>query len=313
MAYHQLTEHFRYFFGRLNPSQTWRGRASSEHRSITALIEDPYGPAAALKPTCFLQGSYARDTSIYTINDVDIVALCQGLSYPGTTAGGGRSWSRDDIFAAIAAALQRDFRYAQKIRFTARSMCIKVDLGIAVEVLPAVLKAGSIDPQLEPFVLFRPETQQWEDGFARYHGGWLTHKNATGHTNGALIPLIKVVKHLRSLARLNAVSFHIECLLWCLDDGLFRAPIPDVIANVLCEIASLSAGDWYRRRLVTPCGDRDIFTASEWGSAEWHAFHAACVRWADVARIACLSQERDRAIATWQSLLGASFFPAAVG
>src|SRR5436309_14170072 len=107
MAVHSLSEHFNYFFKRINPSPTFERVAVSEHKSIVALIEDPGGPARELSPSCFLQGSYKQDTAIYTINDVDIVALCQ-LWWPGS--GSGEGWSRDRIFNAIAAAIARDAR-----------------------------------------------------------------------------------------------------------------------------------------------------------------------------------------------------------
>src|SRR5207249_405967 len=58
MAVHGLSRHFDSFFGRINPSPTFVSRASSEYGTVKALIENPYGPAAVLRPQCFLQGSY---------------------------------------------------------------------------------------------------------------------------------------------------------------------------------------------------------------------------------------------------------------
>ena len=82
MPAHQHARHFSYFFSRLNPSPTYEARASSQYNTIKGLIENRAGPASVLSPTCFLQGSYRRETAIYTINDVDIVVLCQVLSHP---------------------------------------------------------------------------------------------------------------------------------------------------------------------------------------------------------------------------------------
>ena len=78
----------------------------------------------------------------------------------------GTSWSRDHIFNTITAPLLADGRYCDKVRYGPQSMCIKVDLGIKLEILPVVYKAGCNDPQAEPFCLFRPESNQWEDGYA---------------------------------------------------------------------------------------------------------------------------------------------------
>src|SRR5213596_2190284 len=120
-ANYQLTENFNSFFKHVNPKPSFVEVAAREHNTITSLIEDPRGLAAALSPKCFLQGSFKQDTAIYTINDVDIVALCR-LWQPGSS-GGGASWSRHDIFAVTAAPLLADGRYRDKVRYHSRSMC----------------------------------------------------------------------------------------------------------------------------------------------------------------------------------------------
>ena len=101
MAAHALSDHFAYFFSRLNPSPTFEAQASSQYTTIKALIEDANGAARELSPQCFLQGSYRQATAIHTINDVDIVVLCQLWQPPSGGAGAGRGWSRDDIFNNI--------------------------------------------------------------------------------------------------------------------------------------------------------------------------------------------------------------------
>src|SRR5690349_15117567 len=110
MAYYQVSKHFDAFFKRLNPSSTFEGQASSDYNSINGLIEDRRGLAASLAPECFLQGSYKQSTAIYTINDIDIVALCQ-LWQPGSGGGGERTYGRHEIFDTIAAPLLADYRY----------------------------------------------------------------------------------------------------------------------------------------------------------------------------------------------------------
>ena len=307
-APHPLTGNFNYFFKRLNPSPTFEQRASSQYQTIKALIEDRRGLASVLSPTCFLQGSYRQETAIYTINDVDIIALCE-LWQPGETGGIGKSWSRDEIFDTIAAPLKNDGRYKGKVRYNNGSMCIKVDLDIKVEILPVVYKQGNHDADKEPFRLWRPEKQIWEDGFARYHQGALTWKNQTGKTDCNFIPAVKVLKHMRSLFGLDAVSFQIECLLFVLGDELFKGGPADYITKVLASIASISAEEWYKKPVMTPCADRDIFDASEWVPEKWKKFHDLVVHWAACARQARETQDKNKAIELWQLLLGKDFFP----
>lgn len=306
MAVHSLSKHFQSFFGRLNPSPAFEKTAASQHNTIRDLIEDRRGPAAELAPITFLQGSYKQQTAIYTINDVDIVALCK-LSYPPTQGGLGKSYSRDDIFRIIAAPLLADGRYRDKVKFGPQSMCIKVDLGIKVEILPAVFKTantGQLDPDIEPFVLYRPEAGKWEDGFARYHQAWLSIKNADNRTHGNFIPAIKVLKHIRSLLGLKSVSFHIECLLYFLDDANYVGGPADYLAAIFRKIAAHKPEDWYGTKCMTPCGDRDIFSGSEWTSADWWKFHERISTCSTLAEGAIVTQRENQAIEWWQAILG---------
>ncbi len=311
MAVHALSGHFDYFFRRLNPSPSFERQAASEHASIIRLIENPSGPTGVLSPRCFLQGSYRQQTAIYTINDVDIIALCQ-LWQPGPE-GGSRSWSRDEIFATIAAPLRSDGRYRDKVRYNDTSMCVKVDLGIKVEILPVVYKAGNNDFNTEPFRLYRPQRGQWEDGYARYHQRWLSYKNSTDKTGGNFIPAIKVLKHIRSEFGQKAVSFHIECLLHALPDELFRGSPANYITTVLQYIAVTPAETWYARGLKTPVGERTIFNAAEWGRESWLEFHKLVVLAARAAHLASTNPDRQQAIEAWQLILGKDFFPTQVG
>jgi hypothetical protein len=307
MATFNLPGHFNHFFKRLNPSLSFERQASSEYGTIKGLLEDRRGSAAELWPGCFLQGSYKQDTAIYTINDVDIVALTN-LSYPGS-AGTGKSYSHDEIFRILAAPLLADARYRGKVRFHAGSMCIKVNLGIKVEILPAVLKSGTTDTNMEPFCINRPG-KGWGDAYARYHQRRLTWKNRSEATGGNFIPTIKVLKHLRSQFRLDAVSFHLECLLFELPDHVFRGTIADCLAQVLVAIALVPAAAWYGQILRPPCKeDRDIFSESEWRRASWEAFHKAVELWAEGATKAVQAPNRDLAIEFWRITLGEDFFP----
>lgn len=311
MAVHALVDHFARFFTTLNPSATFERRASSEHHAITALIESRTGPAAALGPHCFLQGSYRQDTAIYTINDVDIVALCRAW-FPGTPAPGAVEWSRNDIFNAVASAIAADARYADKVHYGPTSTVIHVDLDIKVEVLPVVYRGGISDPNSEPFVLYRPERARWEAGYAREHQRQLSLKNSALLAGGKFKPMVKVLKHLRSLHGVEAVSFHLECLLYSLPPIVFIGGPADYITNVLTAIALRPADAWYQQLVMTPCGDRDIFTQDEWTYSSWVTFHGAVQRWLLAAGYATNAQSKADAIEAWRLVLGDNYFPRTV-
>ena len=307
MAVINLTENFNSFFKRINPSISFTQIAASQYNTIKGLIENKNGLAKVLNPVCFLFFSYQRDTAIYTINDVDIVALCE-LWQPGSRSGNG--WSRNDIFNTIAAPLFNDGRYKDKVRYNSGSMCIKLDLGIKVEILPVVYKSGNNDSQIEPFRLYRPETSTWEDGYARYHQQFLTWKNSNEKTGGNFIPAIKVFKHINSLYGLGAVSFHLECLLFALPDELFNGNPPDYINNICSYISKWNSLAWYQTKILTPCKERELFSTTEWIYSNFDSFHKIISIIKDVSQVAVVTTDKNNAIDLWQKILGTDYFPA---
>lgn len=316
MVTHPLSDHFGSFFGRLNPSLSFGQQASSEHQSIIRLIEDASGLASSLAPRCFLQGSYKQLTAIHTINDVDIVVLCCVRRPFKLWLQEAQRWRRDELFETVAAPLRADPHYQGKIRYGGSSMCIKIDLGIRVEILPVIYHSMVADYDAdyvkEPFLLFRPEPGRWEAGYARMHQQKLSEKNQASRTGGNFIPAVKVLKHLRSIHKLDAVSFHLECLLYSLPDQLFRGNAATYIGAVLHRIAETPAQEWYNHIIRTPCGERDIFTKAEWTWDNWKTFHDHIVFFDLLAQAAQQAPDRAKAIPAWQLLLGSNFFPAQV-
>jgi len=122
--------------------------------------------------------------------------------------------------------------------------------------------------------------------------------------------MVKVLKHLRSLHRVDAVSFHLECLLFQVIDQVYGGSPSEYICRVLNHLAVIDVADWYRMTIYTPCGDRDIFTAAEWSWLSWTEFHRQVRQWAAIACAASNATDRQTAVRLWQNLLGADYFPA---
>lgn len=305
-----LSANFGAFFKRLNPSPTYVTLASQAQARIRGLLESRGGSAADLRVRCFLQGSYGRHTAIHTINDVDIVALCG----PAWRDSANRT-TRDQLFDVLSDAITADKAYRGKIRFGANSICIKVKLvGIKVEVLPALHAPGEAF-QYEPFYMFRtgegPRDEGWEPAFGRYHQNRLTKKNSA--TDGSFIPLVKVLKHVRSIDELladgDAVSFHLECLLHAIRDYVYSGNILETIERVLGAIAGFGPDEAEGSGVLTPCRDKRLFSQTEWEIVAYDRFHQCALRWHRLAREANASSNEDRAIDAWQELFGESYFP----
>jgi hypothetical protein len=124
--------------------------------------------------------------------------------------------------------------------------------------------------------------------------------------------MIKVLKHVRTRWNVDAVSFHLECLLYSLPNLVLVGGPADYITNVLLAIAQKPAAAWYQEGVLTPCADRNIFSESEWSYTSWSAFHDVVGKWLYAAGYATHAESKGDAIASWQALLGDDVFPATV-
>jgi hypothetical protein len=309
---HKLSKNFLAFFKRLYPSPTYIKNAARAYTQIVDLIEDREGPAGKLGIKCFLQGSYKRDTAIHTINDVDIVGLC---SVPYYSNKANRN-TRNQIFDMIVDSIAGNQTYKEKVFYRNRSICIKIDLeAVRLEVLPA-LRIKEKPYEYEPFYMFNPNLDdgnggKWVLTLPRKHQQLISKKNADA--NGNFVPLIKVIKHLISLESSlipgDALSFHIECLLYALKDSIYQCSICDGITNVLNALAGFTPDKATRFGIKTPCKDKLLFGASEWKVGSYQRFHDHVKRWHELAEQANRETDKDKAITVWKELLGDKYFP----
>ncbi len=304
----KLSSNFAAFFSKINPSKTYKNIAASAHSNITSLIEKSDGPAKDYKIKCFLQGSYKRNTAIHTINDVDIIAACD-LSYKESA----NQNTRNQIFKVISDSIGEAETYREKIKFNNESVCVKVLLsGIKIEILPALKIIGKpIDH--EPFYTFLPNNNfsgSWKKTYAKKHQVLCTQKNS--QTDGLFIPLIKVFKHLRfienSLSETIVPSFYIECLLYALKNTIYSGSISDCIEAVLQSLAGFSADKAYQSGLKSPCKDEVIFGTKKWCREDYNKFNSSVKKWYEIVKYANQLEDKDKAIDSWKSLLGDSYF-----
>ncbi len=175
MANHPLTSNFNYFFGRLNPSSTFEKKASEHYSSVKALIEDQSGLAGELSPVCFLQALSPPNGHLHYQRRRYHRPMPAVVAQPGS-GNGERSANRDEIFD-IRQLLLNDWRYKDKVRYDDQSMCIKLDTEPRIEMITGVFKSGTsmmIQANLSGCSGQRTTS---EDGYARYHKGWLSWKN----------------------------------------------------------------------------------------------------------------------------------------
>ena len=210
MATYFLTKCFDYFFGKFNASPTMRSIASSQYNTVKCIISkiEAVPLASSTLPASCRARMTAPPLSTQSMTWISLrfPVICHSQEAAGRVPTHGI-----EIVSSQRSQLPfgGDHQYVGKVHYASQSMCVKMDLGIKVEILPAVMKSGNTDPAIEPFILYRPETGIWEDGYARLHQGYLSVKNDTSNTGGNFIPMIKVFKapSLPQWSRRRVVSY----------------------------------------------------------------------------------------------------------
>lgn len=214
-----------------------------------------------------LAGQAWNDTSLWDMNDVDLVAVSRGLvsSGFGRVASGGPSVSWDDIFTRIERKLQSDSRYAGK--WQRKDKCIQLNTGVTIDIVPAVYVTS---PEGDPVAIYSFREGRERQNWPRNH--YDAGADKSRRTNGAFKQTVRLFKAWRRAITSDskiAPSFYIECLLHAVPDSRFSNIGADAFVSVGREIV-----DWNysARPVLRPGGADSIFTAAEWSAPQFKLF-----------------------------------------
>lgn len=121
--------------------------------------------------------------------------------------------------------------------------------------------------------------------------------------------MIKVIKHLRTYHNQEAVSFHLECLLYRVPDTYFQGNpssyIPHVLHITLRQSQQQTGTTLERLHLAV----NGTFCETEWNWPSWKKFHSFIFKASKIARKAYETPNRAEAIEARQALFGSKYFP----
>jgi len=199
----------------VEPTSAQKAAASRSQQYLRALLKE--GQFGNRVQDAYLSGSYARDTAISPIDDVDIVVLIDPKGWmPGL-------WdSRPDpekILQSFARAIR--YRYPQSSVYIQRRSVRLEMFHLNVDVVPAI-DLGRLEIEIPD-----GDSQGWIKSAPRKHTAIATEIN---QANGGLFkPLVKLLKHWnRSLPDSSYLkSFSIETLAGTLFRNIRLATLQD--------------------------------------------------------------------------------------
>lgn len=245
-------------------SDTKRSEVANLQNYIQELLSDTHHT--------FLQGSYANDTSISDINDVDIVAIRNntyssvhsGFSFPTSIM-----W--DTIFSEIEEKLKNQKLYKWSVGRSDSGKCIEIRTsGFKADVVPAVQVSGDI--MFDPIAIYSFKTGVEKINRPRVHikNGVEKH-DATNKNYKPVVRMFKnwVKNHFSGADVIS--SYQVESLVYgspnenFYNDHLYSFIfVGDYIVKLLSQRDSLPV------KIPSVCGTEDI--ADNWNIVSRQSF-----------------------------------------
>lgn len=230
-------------------SQTTINDTSAFHNTIRAILPNY---------DIFLQGSYANDTAISDINDVDIVAVENSLST--LLSGVGRP---SNIFYDIKTKLEKNLNYRNSV--TISSKCLKIQLATKrADVVPAIRPNNiQLNQNREPLII-----AQNIKNYPKTHLAIGQAKNR--RTNGNYKKVVRMLKNYVNNWNIKQIapSFYVECLVFSYRDASFYNDLPLSLNNILNHMTSQN----FNSSFTSVAEDKVIISQAEWTPQAFIAF-----------------------------------------
>jgi len=195
----------------------------------------------------FLQGSYANDTAISDINDVDIVALERPVGLGEISA--------SNLFNDVKSSIEQDLNYRGNVIVNRK--CLTINL---------VTKKADVVPAVKG--LFFPKNTNGEPifiagGIGNYPKTHINNGIAKNNkTNGNYKKIVRMLKHFVNNHNIKniAPSFYLECLIYSYPNDFFSNDLPTSLYKMLGRINT----NLFNPNFRTVAGDKNVISLAEW-------------------------------------------------
>ena len=288
----EMTSYFKGLLKNIEPDPDNVKLAKKSHEEVRDyLIGDE--EISKANPETFLSGSYARNTAINDIKDVDIILMIdldRNITDPVVTL----CW--------LQASLQKKY---SKVKQQGRSVNVVNDKGFSLDIVPATPVSNRSGP------LWIPDrvAKSWVPTHPKKQIEFSTERNK--NTEGYYVHLIKIIKFWRDrLGNENAKpnSYIIESLI---SQCIVSKPdsYGSAVKNIFYYIYSsyqpyLNSG---RVPSISDPGYPSVNVAKRWKFDEFSAFMTEVKSSYNIAKEALESEDEDESIKLWRKLFGNKF------
>jgi len=287
----ELSGDFGRYVSSLEPDEDAVAAAKAAHEKVRERLKTDDDTKEAHKDT-FLSGSYARDTAIHNINDVDVICIVDidhTITEPEVVLG----WLQGVLS-----------KYYKETRLQGRSIGASAAKGVWLDIVPSTPLSADDGPLWIP----DRDAKQWVQSHPKGQIAAATSKNKM--TNGYYVQTVKLLKAWRDrlpTEKSKPKSYILETLV----HGAIGTPSSHAraVVNALEGIQS-NCGYYPGTGIVPQIADpgySSVNVAKRWETADLDAFLDQVKPAAETARKALDAVDETESRRLWRKLFGSTF------
>lgn len=290
----ELSSHFQGLCSNIEPDEKAVAKAKKSHEELRQILQSDEEISKA-DPDTYLAGSYARDTAINYIKDVDVILLIK-LNQSTNTP--------DVAVAWVQARLQEHY---SKVIPQGRSVQVKTDSGFELDVVPSI----PIRDQNGPILIPDRDVKSWVASHPKGQIAFGEEKNKA--TGGYYKPLVKIMKFWRDRFSNETAKIKSYILENLVGENLIGKPssyalgVVSILQNIYQRYAT-----YLNTRFVPKIADLgypSVNVAKRWKFDEFSSFMEEVRKSHAIANSALKSMKEEESIQLWRQLFGTKFEP----
>ena len=288
----ELLENFKFFLSNIEPTANQKNEASTGHTTLRKRLSGDEEFKEFFIDS-FLTGSYARDTAIRPIKDVDIIIIMNIL--------------QTNTPSSVINYLERILKkYYSNTKRQTKSVNITLSY-INMDVVPAIAPEGIDNILLIP----NREEKEWTKTHPKKHIELSTIMNK--NRNLLYKPLVKSLKQWRDV-RMSETwkpkSFILETIIYGFASANMISSIPLSIRDFYYYVYNKYKKEKEEQKyspIIIDHGGTGKDVAQKWTLSDFNKFYDECIASWSSANNAIKSEDYTTSVSYWRQLLGNNF------